>query len=177
MTFILKKFIPDLYIKSFRDLDADTLRKKGIKLLICDIDNTLVAHDEAHPNDDVYSFVNKVKKSGLDFCFISNNSKERVELFAKSLKVKTYHFAKKPLKITYRKIMKDYGYKPSEIASIGDQLMTDVLGGKRAKIYCILVNPVVTRDIASTKVNRIFENMVFKQLSRKNILHKGEYDE
>lgn len=174
---MLKIFTPNKYIKSFKELDLNELKTNNIKLLICDIDNTLVAHDEAHPNDDVYAFIEKVRKSGLDFCFISNNKKDRVELFAKSLKVKTYHFAKKPLKITYRKIMKDYNVRGENIACIGDQIMTDVLGGNRNKIYTILTAPLVERDITSTKVNRIFENYVFKQLEKKNILKKGEFDD
>ncbi len=174
---MLEIFTPNQYIKNYNELDIKGLKQQGIKLLICDIDNTLVAHDEAHPNADVYRFVDKVINSGLKFCFISNNSKERVELFAKSLKVKTYHFAKKPLKITYRKILKDYGLNANQVACIGDQIMTDVLGGNRMKIYTILTAPLVLRDITSTKVNRVFENQVFKQLERKGILKRGEFDE
>ena len=48
-----KLFTPDCYIRSFRDLNLKRLCRMGIQVLVCDIDNTLVAHDEALPNDAV----------------------------------------------------------------------------------------------------------------------------
>lgn len=174
---MIKLFKPDKYVKDYRNVNLDALKKQGIHLIICDIDNTLVAHDESHPNRNVIDFVNKVHTAGFDFCLISNNFNDRVTTFAKALKVKNYPMAKKPLKLTYKKIMKETGYKPHEIASIGDQIMTDVLGGNRMKIYTILTSPLVERDIASTKINRIFENIVFKRLAKKGYLTKGEFNE
>lgn len=174
---MLKLFTPKKYIKDYRHLDVKELKKQGIRLIICDIDNTLAAHDEAHPDEDVKRFVNQMKMEGFDFCLISNNFSDRVTTFAKDLNVKTYAMAKKPLKITYRKIIKESGYQPAQIASIGDQIMTDILGGNRAKIYTILTHPLVVRDLTSTKINRKMENIVFHLLEKKGILKKGAYDE
>lgn len=170
-------FTPDKYIRKFNDLKIEELERNGIKLLICDIDNTLVPHDVAHPSVEVYEFINHLKSSDLKFCFISNNSRERVELFAKTLHVPTYHFAKKPLKTTYLKIMRDYGLEPQQIACMGDQLMTDVLGGNRVGMYTILTSQLVDRDITSTKINRIMENQVFKVLEKKGKIKRGRFDE
>lgn len=173
---MLKMFVPKKYIKNFNYLDLDDLKKNGIKMIICDIDNTLVAHDEKHPSEEAELFVKKVLEEGFDFCLISNNVSDRVETFAKKLHVNTYPNALKPLKRTYKKIIHDTNYKSHEIASVGDQLLTDILGGNRMKIYTVLTHPLVTRDLSYTKVNRIFENMVFKMLKRKKLLVKGEYD-
>lgn len=174
---MIKLFNPKKYVKDFRYVDLNDLKKHNIKLIICDIDNTLVAHDESHPNEDVLAFVRRVKEAGFDFCLISNNFNDRVTIFAKDLNVPTYPMAKKPLKLTYKKIVKEMGYQSHEIASIGDQIMTDVLGGNRMKIYTILTSPLVERDIASTKINRKFENIVFKLLAKKGYLVKGEFNE
>lgn len=174
---MIKLFNPKKYVKDYRYVDLNDLKKHHIKLIICDIDNTLVAHDESHPNEDVLNFVQSVKDAGFDFCLISNNFNDRVTTFAQDLKVPTYPMAKKPLKLTYKKIIKEMGYQPQEIASIGDQIMTDVLGGNRMKIYTILTSPLVDRDIASTKINRKFENIVFKLLAKKGYLVKGEFNE
>ncbi|NBK97783.1 MAG: YqeG family HAD IIIA-type phosphatase [Erysipelotrichia bacterium] len=174
---MIKLFNPNKYVKDYRYVDLVQLKKQGIKLIICDIDNTLVAHDESHPNEAVIDFVNRVKATGFAFCLISNNFNERVTTFAQDLHVPTYPMAKKPLKLTYRKIMKEMGYQASEIASIGDQIMTDVLGGNRMHMYTILTSPLVQRDITSTKINRKFENIVFKWLAKKGYLVKGEFNE
>lgn len=170
-------FTPDEYLKNFTYVDVEKIKKKDKKLIICDIDNTLVAHDESMPSKEAKAFVKRVQDSGLDICLISNNHKDRVQVFAEDLGLPFYSFAKKPLKLTYRKILKDYKMKAKDIVAIGDQMLTDVFGAKRMRIYCILTNPLVERDLNSTKFNRKIENQVFRVLERKKILKKGEFNE
>lgn len=172
-----KLFIPDCYIRSYRELNIQRLCKLGIKLLVCDIDNTLVAHDVAVPDEDVKQFIKKGKDSGLQIVLVSNNVKERVETFAAELDVKTYPFAQKPLKKTYKKMMRDSGFAVHQIAVLGDQLLTDMLGANRLGFYTILTTPVAQKDLKCTKINRFFENMVFHVLALQGKLHRGEYDE
>lgn len=172
---MLGYFKPDQYIESFTKLKIETLKKRGITLFICDIDNTLVAHDVALPNDEVKSFIKSIKDEGIEVVLISNNVEERVSNFAKPLDVPYYPFAKKPLKLTYKKMLKDYQDAPSEVAIIGDQLLTDVLGAKRMKFYTILTKPVAQKDLKCTKINRIFEQFIYWRLEKKKMLVKGAY--
>ena len=46
-------FAPDYYVQSFKTLNIQRLHDHGIQLLLCDIDNTLVAYDEEVPSQDV----------------------------------------------------------------------------------------------------------------------------
>ena len=62
-------FAPDYYVKSFKTLDLQKLHEKGIQLLLCDIDNTLVAYDEAIPNQDVVDFVKKLNLNGIEIAY------------------------------------------------------------------------------------------------------------
>lgn len=172
-----KIFTPDSYIETYRKLNIQKLTHRGIKLLVCDIDNTLVAHDEAHPTQEVKEFIQSVKDAGIRVILVSNNVKERVETFARDLDVATYPFARKPLKLTYLKLMKDTGFQANEIAVLGDQLLTDMLGANRVGFYTVLTSPVAQKDLVFTKANRLVENMVFQVLALRNKLHKGEYDE
>ncbi|MDH6366067.1 MULTISPECIES: YqeG family HAD IIIA-type phosphatase [Breznakia] len=174
---MLKYFIPDEYVRSFESIDVDALAKQGFQLMICDIDNTMVAHDQSHPSEAAASFIEKVKQSGMQVCMISNNYKNRVQTFADALHVPFYSFANKPLKRTYKKILRDYHIPANKVVAVGDQLMTDVLGAKRMHMYVIHTAPLVQRDIKATKLNRIFENFVYKRLEKKNILKKGVFDE
>lgn len=173
---MLKLFEPNLYIKSFEDLDLEILKDKGITFLICDIDNTLVAFDVSLPNDTVKNFVKKVLASNIKIVLISNNVEERVKKFATPLQLEYYAFANKPLKKTYRKVLSDYKLNPKHVAIIGDQLLTDIFGGNRMGFYSILTTPVAEKDLACTKINRFFENGIFKLLAVKKRLRKGEYD-
>lgn len=172
-----KLFTPDCYIRSYRDLNVKRLYQMGIRVLVCDIDNTLVAHDEAVPDEAVKHFIKTAKEAGLEVVLVSNNVKERVDTFAKDLDVKTYPFAQKPLKKTYTKMMKDSGCKAHQIAVLGDQLLTDMLGANRSGFYSVLTTPVAQKDLTCTKINRFFENMVFHVLAFQGKLHRGEYDE
>lgn len=173
----MKLFTPDYYVESYRTVDLDALYRRGIRLLVCDIDNTLVAHDCAKPDDDVRAFIRRARKSGLAVAFVSNNVKERVDVFAGEFHAPCYPFAKKPLKLTYRKMMRELDYPSSQIAVLGDQLLTDMLGANRMKFYTILTKPVAQKDLTCTKVNRIFENMIFALLEKQGKLKRGEYDD
>lgn len=172
---MLKLFYPKVYVQNFLDVNVEKLKKLGIKLIVCDIDNTLVAHDIAHPDEQVKAFIQRVQAAGLEIYLVSNNHYDRVSTFAKSLNVPCYPFAKKPLKKTYRQILKDAKVRPNEVAALGDQLLTDVLGANRMGIYPMLTQPLVQKDLKVTKINRTFENMIYRQLERKNLLKKGEY--
>ena len=61
--------------------------------------------------------------------------------------------------------------RPENIAVIGDQLFTDVLGGNRCKMFTILTDPIAERDILITKIKRPIENYLKKKYFEK--MNKG----
>lgn len=158
---------PDLQLHSYLELDVDELVQEGILLLICDIDNTLAVHDEALPCSEVFQFVQRVQSAGLQLCLISNNRKERVEMFGKALGVRAYANALKPMKHTYRMILKDYQVSSKESACLGDQLLTDGLGAKRMKMKMILCQPLSEKDIIYTRMNRHLERWILKMFEKR----------
>lgn len=102
----------------------------GIQLLLCDIDNTLVAYDEECPNQDVIDFINKLKMNGIEVALCSNSPSSRGKNFGKHLPVSnTYPFSCKPFPFCFKKAMRDHGLKANQIAILGDQMYTDILGG------------------------------------------------
>ena len=174
---MLKLFTPNYYIHRYTALRPAFLKEQGIQLLICDIDNTLVPHDVAVPDDEAIAFLKSIQDAGIQIVFISNNVEERVATFAKGLNIPFYPFAMKPLPKTYRKMLKDFHVKRDVVAVLGDQLMTDILGANVMRFYTILTAQVVERDLSFTKVNRVFENIVLSLLKVTGKLVKGEYDE
>ena len=60
---------------------------------------------------------------------------------------------------------------------LGDQLLTDMLGANRMHFCTILTNPVAKRDLKCTKVNRVFEQMIFSLLEKRGKLKRGNYDD
>lgn len=151
---------PNKFVKRFDEADVALLKSQGITLLICDIDNTLVAHDEVYPSEEAKSYIESLINNEIKVVFVSNNYEQRVKTFAEVFSLPYIAFAKKPLKKAYRKILKQY---PNEkIACLGDQIMTDVIGGNRMKFYTIKTEPLVERDLTSTKLNRQLEKLLRK---------------
>ena len=58
---------------------------------------------------------------------------------------------------------------------IGDQLMTDVLGGNRYGIFTILVDPLSKDELKVTGINRFFEKKQLRKLAKNNLFKRGEY--
>ena len=48
----------------------------------------------------------------------------------------------KPLKRGFKYVQKETNINPENIAVVGDQIFTDVLGGNRSKMFTILVEPI-----------------------------------
>ena len=172
--YMLKLFTPNYYIRKYTSLRPEFLKEKGIKLLVCDIDNTLV------PDEEAKSFLKKMQEAGIRVVFISNNVEERVKTFVDGCELEnpvSYPFACKPLPFSYRKMLKEMAVSRNEVAVIGDQLMTDMLGANIMRLFTILTAPIVQRDLSFTKFNRIFERMVFFLLEKSGKLKRGEFDE
>ena len=60
---------------------------------------------------------------------------------------------------------------------IGDQVVTDVLAGKRFHIKTILVDPLGKADLKITGLNRFIENIILKRYSKKGVFERGKYYE
>ena len=78
---------PNIYIKSIKDLDIIKIKNLGIKLLIIDIDNTLVPSDTKQINDEAIKFVKQLKQYQIIPIIISNNINKRVSYFGKILDI------------------------------------------------------------------------------------------
>nr|AMK55610.1 HAD phosphatase, family IIIA [Faecalibaculum rodentium] len=171
-------FRPDYYISHYSNLDLDRLKRRGIKLLLCDIDNTLVAWNDPDNNVRVKRFISKVKRAGLKVALVSNAMPKRASRFARDLGVeKVFCLSCKPLPRNLKKAMRFYHVKPEETALLGDQLMTDVLGANLAGVYSILTHPITESDKFDTQINRFFENRILDHYEKKGVFKRREFDD
>ena len=160
---MLNIFFPDEYVQSIHHIDYDSLKKRGIKNFIFDIDNTLEPYDIEKPTEKSASLLRKLVSMGFAVLLISNNSKKRVEKFNEELKLPATFRARKPLKSAVLKVMKETGAKPGDTVFIGDQVFTDVCCAKRLHIYVILVMPIANRDEFSVRLKRNLEKKVINK--------------
>ncbi len=174
---MLDSFMPDIYQKSIYDIDYKKLKKNGIKCLIFDLDNTIAPINMKKPSKKIRDLIEELKDMKFKVLIVSNSPKKRVEPFKDILGVDSAYLSFKPLKNKYLKILKIYKLKPSQIAAIGDQLLTDIWGANRMEFVSILVNPIGTTDYVLTKFNRLVEPFIYNKLNKKDLLKKGHYYE
>ena len=62
--------------------------------------------------------------------------------------------------------------KIKNIAVIGDQIFTDVIGANRSQMFSILVKPINEKDIWVTKIKRPIENSIIKKYLEKEEKNK-----
>lgn len=172
----LRKFIPDEYKKSILDINYKNLKTKGIKCLLLDLDNTLAVVDKKEFDPLIKEKLKELKKDFKIF-IVSNNFRFRIKHFCDMIDADFISFSMKPLSKGFRQIERRYRYKKSEICMIGDQLISDILGGNRFGITTILVDPLSKKDLKITKINRILEKIILKKLEYKGQLERGSYYE
>ena len=158
---------PNFYLKNIKEVDINLLKENNIEALLLDVDNTLIDLDR-NLLEGVDEWCDNLKKEGIKFCILSNsNKKDKVENVAKTLDIPFVFFGTKPLKRGFKKakeiVNKDY----KNIAIIGDQIFTDVIGGNRCKIYTILVEPISSRELFITSVKRGVENFIIKKYQKR----------
>ena len=128
-------FRADKKFEKFEDVSPELLKKEGVKLLLCDLDNTLRLHSEKEPADELADWIEDCRKAGVKIVIISNNGRKKMmQKFCKPIKVPCVWWAKKPLSIKLTETMEKYGFKPSQTVMLGDKWSTDVLAAKFAKI-------------------------------------------
>lgn len=169
--------IPDMYQKSIYSIDYEKLYDYGIRCLLFDLDNTCVPYVEKVPSKKLIDLFDYLKDMGFKVILFSNATKKRLEVFKNTLVVDCSYSSRKPSKRKFLKVLKMYNFDLSEVAIIGDQLFTDILGGNRVGIKTILVNPMSKKDMPLTLIFRILERGQFKKFRKRGILKLGEYYE
>ena len=128
-------FCADQKFERFEDVTPEILKKENVKLLLCDLDNTLRLHSEKEPTDELYDWIEECRRAGTKVVVISNNGRKKMmQKFCKPLKIDCVWWAKKPMSTKLTEAMREYGFQPSETVMLGDKWSTDVLAARFAKI-------------------------------------------
>ncbi len=172
----MAKYIPDMYKKDITDIDYGKLKELGIKCLIFDLDNTVALIDERKISDNTKRLFESLRKD-FSLVIMSNNFKNRIREFCLPINTPFVSFAMKPFLVGFKRIQEMYCLEKDEMCIIGDQLMTDILGGNRFGIYTILVDPMSEKDLKITSINRRLESQKIKKLTKMKLLERGRYYE
>lgn len=154
---------PKEYLNSVKDISIELLNKNNIKGLILDVDNTLITLDKKMPAG-VSEWAKELKNNGIKICILSNsNHIEKVEAVAKIIEVPYIFFGKKPLKSGFLRAKAILKLESENIAVVGDQIFTDIIGANRCGMFSILVKPIEEKDYLITKIKRPIEKYIIKK--------------
>ena len=158
---------PKIYLDDVTKITVDLLKKNRIKAILLDVDNTLIDFDFKILNG-AKDWCEEMRKNDIKLLILSNTNKiQKVKMVAEELSLPYINFAKKPFKSGFVKAMKMLELDEKNIAVAGDQIMTDVVGGNRMKMYTILTKPLGKKDIFITRIKRPLEKVIIKMYLRK----------
>ncbi|MDE3839690.1 YqeG family HAD IIIA-type phosphatase [Bacillus methanolicus] len=167
---MLKHFLPDQHVKSIFEITPESLKEKGVKGIITDLDNTLVEWDRPNATPKLIEWFDQMRKNDILVTIVSNNNEKRVKSFADPLNIPFIYKARKPMGRAFEKALSQMGLRKEETVVIGDQLLTDVLGGNWSGFHTILVVPVASTDGFLTRFNRKVERGILSWFRKKGMI-------
>ncbi len=173
----MRNYIPKMYKKSVLDVNYEKLKEKNIKYLLFDLDNTILEIGKDIPKKEICTLIKNLKKDFNIYIISNNSSKKRLDKVSQCLQIPYIHFAMKPFSFGFKRIIKKHNLNKSDVCLIGDQIMTDILGGNRFGIYTVLVEPIGEKDLKVTSLNRFLEKRKLKKLEEMKLFKKGEFYE
>ena len=169
----MKIYRPDIYQKDIFSINYKNLKNKKIKVLIYDIDDTLIPSNEIKLKKERINLITKLKKD-FKIVLLTNSPSFRSNKIKNQLDVDCYSLSMKPLKYNLNKIMKNYDKK--DVVLIGDRLLTDIKLANNYNIMSILVDPITNHNFILVKIMKILkEEPLYKELEKQNILIRGRY--
>ena len=159
---MLRRFSPSESLATVEEVDLAAMRESGKKLVLLDVDNTLMPWRSNDIPESVHEWLSEGKSLGLEFCILSNTRHpERLIGLSERLGVPFIRSKFKPSRRMYLMALEQYGCEPAEAVMVGDQLLTDVLGANRSGIDAIWIRPVGKREFIGTRlVSRNIERLV-----------------
>ncbi len=150
-------FKPTYVFDKVGEITPEFLHKKQIKGLLLDLDNTLTTHNNPVPPQSSLDWLDKMRAAGIKLMIVSNNHAPRVTPFAEQLGLEFVSEGKKPLTFGYTRAIKRLGLEKRNVAAVGDQIFTDVLGSNLKGIRSIFVFPIEPETSLPFRFKRAIE--------------------
>lgn len=150
-------FKPTIVLNSVIDITKELLDNYGIKGLILDLDNTLTTHNNPKPAEGVLQWIDGMKDCKVAMMIVSNNKYYRVKPFADDLKLDFVSDGGKPFTSGFSKAITRMGLQKDQVAIVGDQFYTDILGANLKRLKTIYVYPIELESTTFFKIKRFCE--------------------
>ena len=175
---VIENYMPDFAVEAVYDLTVPSLQAHGIKAVLVDLDNTLIAWNNPDGTPEMKQWLHDLRDAGIRIIVVSNNTKNASNEQLRNLGLITFIGLWSPSHLGLTVPWRNFHYEKSEVVMVGDQLMTDIRAAHRAGIRSILVNPLVQHDSIKTQINRARERRVMRKITEKYgpITYKKEFN-
>ncbi|KRK71867.1 YqeG family HAD IIIA-type phosphatase [Lacticaseibacillus nasuensis] len=161
---------PTYAVKAIYGLTPEQLRHHGVRAILTDLDNTLIAWNNPDGTPELRQWLNRMHDAGIIVMVVSNNNADRVSRALAKLDLPFVSRALKPLPVGINRAVRKLHLPKKAVVMVGDQLLTDVVASNVAGVRSILVQPLIETDAWNTRINRFFEHFLFKLLNHRQPL-------
>ena len=161
---------PDAFVERVEDFDARRFEQWGVRGIALDLDNTIVPWHTSLVTPGASAWIKDVLGRGIGICLITNNYSGGSAATSALFNIPIIKGALKPSPWSFRAALRALGVAAVHAAVVGDQIFTDVLGGKLAGMRAVLVRPLSRAEFPTTKFVRMFERPMLAALKRRGLL-------
>lgn len=165
---MISYFAPDLQLDSVLELSPGYLKDRGLQGLLLDLDCTLKDYHAFDLPAPVMAWIKMLCDEDIRLCLLSNGTTKKVSRFAEALNIPFVSKAFKPFPFGCLKALKKLSLPGSRIAVVGDQVFADVLAGRLAGLFTILVRPTSPLEPWFTRLKRPLERHYLRWWNAKN---------
>lgn len=161
----MSAFEPNDVIDHVRCITPGFLARRGLRGLLVDLDNTLVPYGSYEPQGaaEMIQWAADLRAGGIQLYLLSNATARRAAFWVQQLGFQGVGMAGKPNPRQFRRATRHLDLPPHQVAMVGDQLFTDVLGGNLSGMHTILVRPLAGNALPHTRLARRLERLVLRR--------------
>ncbi len=152
----------DFCIQSIQQLPKDELLRLGIRVLLIDVDNTLMRHGQRRFDAPTLAFLESLKVAGFRLFLCSNAKADRLESLAHSADLEAIPKAQKPSGKAIRRFLEEKHIDPKTVAMVGDQYFTDVWAAEHAGLCSIWSKPLSEDEAWFIRPKRCLEALLIR---------------
>lgn len=119
--FKLKHFVTTNVFKNIYEINYDKLYEQKIRLILFDLDNTLIPYHIKTLSDKEKNFLTSLKERGFTVGIVSNNRRKRVLKALDGFDGLILSMSYKPLIFKVKREIKKLSFNLNEVALVGDQ--------------------------------------------------------
>ena len=157
---------PHLHLANVLELTVERVRGLGLDGLLLDVDCTLKPYRADSFGAEVLAWVKGMTAVGIRLCLLSNGKARRISRLAAALDLPFVAKALKPLPFGCWAGLKKLGLPASRAGVVGDQIFADVMAGRLAGLFTILVTPTLPeQEPWFTRLKRPLERCVLRWMN------------